>query len=155
MSLTATGPGILESDGAPILAGDFWPPVDPAEARATLRLDGTVEPAKLRAVLADAIDATNRALATWQADQEAAGIPTADAVPARPHEAPGALVRAYTRAVIQAAGALLVEHFADFGATGRLEDREGRHMDADTLRRNARWAVADITGEGRTVAELI
>ena len=81
MSFVATTPPRLEHE-PPIANDGFWPDIDPAEARARMRIDGTVTAPRLRAALVEAIAATNAQLATWQADQVAAGHATLAAVPA-------------------------------------------------------------------------
>lgn len=155
MSFVATTPPRLEHE-PPIINDGFWPDIDPAEARARMRLDGTVTAARLRAALVEAIAATNTQLATWQADQVAAGYATLAAVPAPSLDGTSAHAHRYQRAVACTAAATLIERHRSFDATNDGHQYADKlESPIDDLRRDAHWAIADILGRPRSTVELI
>lgn len=145
------------ADPEPIIANDgFWPDIDPAEARARMRIDGTVTAPRLRAALVEAIATTNAQLATWQAEQVAAGYATLAAVPAPSLDGTSAHAHRYQRAVACTAAASLIERHRSFDATNDGHQYADKlESPIDDLRRDAHWAIADILGRARTTVELI
>lgn len=155
MSFVVTTPADLPAE-TPVDAGPFWPEIDPAQIRDAQRIDGTITGARLRDALIEAIAATNTELAVWRAAQIAAGHETLASVPADEIDGETIHVHRYRRAVGCFAKAALIERYRDFDTTAR-GDRKADVMEnpIDDLRRDARWAIGDITGIGRTVVELI
>ncbi|WP_068634913.1 head completion/stabilization protein [Thauera butanivorans] len=141
---------------AAIDCGVFWPAIEPAAARAAMRLDGTVTPDRLReALIAGALEAM-RELQDWEIAQLAAGHATLAEVPAVQVAGESAHAHNWRRAVYSLAAASITERRRDFDSTN-----EG-HLQADKLtptvddhRRDARWAITDIQGRPRTTVELI
>ena len=155
MSFVATTPPRLEHE-PPIANDGFWPDIDPAEARARMRIDGTVTAPRLRAALVEAIAATNAQLATWQAEQVAAGYATLAAVPAPSIDGTSAHAHRYQRAVACTAAASLIERHRSFDATNDGHQYADKlESPIDDLRRDAHWAIADILGRARTTVDLI
>ena len=61
----------------PVVANDGWfPNIDPADLRATARLDGTVTAARLRHALLAAMASVNAELGIWKAGQVFIGYAT-------------------------------------------------------------------------------
>lgn len=146
---TTPDEAVIENDG-------FFPDINPATARAQMRIDGTVTTERLTEALVDAMASVNADLDAWKLTHAAAGHATLADVPASSLNGISALVQRYLRAVRCLAAANLVERFRSFDTTndGHLyADR----LDAtiDDLRRDARWAVRDILGQRRTTVELI
>lgn len=140
----------------PIANGDFFPAIDPAAARTRMRIDGTVTAERLREALIDAALAVNAELDAWRTEQVAAGHAALAEVPAAQIDGISAHVHHYLRAVRCMAAANLVERFRDADSTndGHLH-ADKLDLTVDDLRRDARWAVRDILGTGRTTVELI
>lgn len=139
-----------------IESGTFWPSIEPGDIRAAHRIDSTVTPARLRDALIEAIGAVNVELAAWRGAREAEGRATLDAVPADEIDTESINVHRYRRAVGCMAKALLQERYRDFDSTARGDKKaDVLENPIDDLRRDARWAIADILGVGRTVVELI
>lgn len=140
----------------PIANGDFFPEIDPAEARKRMRLDGTVTPERLREALVEGAITVNADLDAWRLVQIAAGYATLAAVPAPEIDGASAHVHRYQRAVRCHAAANLTERMRDYDSTndGHLQ-ADKLDLTIDNLRRDARWAVSDILGKGRTTVELI
>lgn len=155
MSFVVTTPATPEVE-PPINPGPFWPEVDPAEIRAAQRIDGTVTAERLNAELIEAIASVNGELAAWRETQQAAGHDTLAEIPAAEINSASINVHRYLRAVGCLAKAGLTERHPDFDATGKGE-RKADALDGtiDDLRRDARWAIADILGVRRTTVELI
>lgn len=144
------------SSEEPVANNGFWPDLDPADFRAQHRLDGTVTPARLGPALATAAASINRTLRNWQQRQADAGHQSADSVPVPVWLADGVYEALYRRAVYALAHASLVEHYANYDATNSGGSRgEALASQADSYRRDAAWAVAEIEGRPHTTVELI
>lgn len=140
----------------PIDAGAFWPAIDPAAARETMRLDGTVTAERLRAALVEAIASVTGELGVWMLGRIALGYATLAAVPAPQIDGESAHLHRYRRAVYGLAAANLTERYRGFDATDPGNRRADQlESPIDDLRRDARWALRDIQGLGRTTVELI
>lgn len=134
----------------------WWPDIDANDVRDTLRLDGAVTEARLEAALINAMLSVNRELAVWQASQQATGYASADAVPGELIAEETALIHHYRRAVYSTAGAELCERYRDYDSTSAGNARADKiEPGVDDYRRDARWAISDILGLGRSTVELI
>lgn len=154
MTFIAVPPAAVAED--PIANGDFFPEIDPAAARLRMRIDGTVTPERLREALIEAAITLNADLELWALGQIAAGYATLANVPAAEIDGASAHVHRYLRAVRCHAAANLTERLRDYDSTndGHLQ-ADKLDLTIDNLRRDARWAVSDILGKGRTTVELI
>ena len=140
----------------PIAAGDFWPEIDPAAAREQMRIDSTVTPERLRAALVEAIASVNAELSAWRLLRVAEGVATLADIDVEEIDGASILVHRYQRAVGCTAKALLLERYRDFDSTAVGDKRADAMADPiDDIRRDARWAVTDILGLGRSTVELI
>ncbi len=155
MSFIVTAPAAPENE-TPIDPGPFWPDIGPAAIRTAHRIDGTVTAERLREALIEAIASVNGELAAWRETQQAAGAATLADVPSEIIDTDSIHTHRYKRAVGCLAKAVLTERHPDFDATGKGE-RKADALDGtiDDLRRDARWAIADILGVRRTTVELI
>ncbi|MDT3735568.1 MAG: head completion/stabilization protein [Denitratisoma sp.] len=155
MSFVVTSPATPAAE-PPIDPGPFWPEVDPAKIREAQRIDGTVTAERLNAALIEAIASVNGELAAWRETQQAAGAATLADVDAAQINDVSIHVHRYLRAVGCLAKAGLTERHPDFDATGKGERKaDALEGTIDDLRRDARWAIADILGVRRTTVELI
>lgn len=140
----------------PITNNGFWPDIDPGDFRAAERVDSTITSRRAVEALRVAMIDVNRQLADYQAEQQSAGRTAADEVPGEPWQLPGTAGRLYTRAVYAQATADLFERYRDHSATDAGDERgEAKAAAADSYRGDARWAIAELTGQTHTVAELI
>ena len=144
---------------ATITAGPFLPALDVAATRAAMRIDGTVTPERLRAALVEGIAHVADQLADHIEGWQATGYTTLGDVPVRGlQEIDGlpANVHRYLRAVRCWASAELIERMRDYDSTneGHL-NAEKLATTVDDLRRDARWAINDISGRARNTVELI
>ncbi len=152
----APTPTPAQPGGQPIGNDGFFPDIDVDQARAAMRLDGTVTPERLRAALVDAALSVNDELAGWKSRQLAAGFAELGAVPAQWIDGQSRHVHRYLRAVHCTAAAWLIERYRSFDATAAGDRKaEAENTSVDDLRRDARWAISDIAGAPRTTVELI
>jgi hypothetical protein len=153
MSFIATGAEQAEE----IVSNDgFFPDIYTFDLRAVLRMDGTATSDRLTHSLIDAIASVNGELAVWKAAQIAATYTTLADVPATSIGDVSIQVHRYRRAVYALTKANMVERYRDFDATN-AGNKKADQMEnpIDDLRRDARWAISDILGIGRTTVELI
>lgn len=155
MSFVTTSPPAPQSE-TEIASGAFWPVIDPAKIREAQRIDSTITAERLRGALIEAIAGVNGELAAWRVLRQAEGTNSLAEVAADEIDDESIHVHRYRRAVGCIAKANLLERYRDFDATAR-GDRKADALESpiDDLRRDARWAIADILGTGRSVVELI
>lgn len=135
----------------------WWPDVDTAAVRDIQRIDGTVTAARLREALVTAIVSVNAELLAWRTTQEVtlAYAELAD-VPAPKIDNISQLVHLYQRAVRCTAHAYLVERYRNLDITDKGQKvADEQTPSIDELRRDARWAIADIQGLTHATVELI
>ncbi|SFU01412.1 head completion/stabilization protein [Halomonas saccharevitans] len=156
MSLIAAGTGTALADPETLENNGFWPAITPADFREATRLDGTVTAPRLVQALQVAMADVNRQLADWQAKRQDGGAATLGDVIAPIWALPNHYALLYRRAVYATAHASLLERYRDVSATNESDERgEAKDEAADDLRRDARWAVAEIEGRDHTTVELI
>lgn len=139
-----------------IPCGAFWPAILPGAAREQLRLDGTITDARLRAALIEAAASVNAELAAWHRARQATGSATLADTDPEQIDGQSIAVHRWYRAVYCFAGAILAERYRGFDSSGKGEKRaEAADLSADDLRRDGRWAIADLQQRQRTTIELI
>lgn len=141
----------------PVINDGWWPDVDPAEMRDIQRIDGSVNDARLREALITAIGSVNAELSVWRAAQEVDPACTSLAdVPAPEIDGTSRFVQLYQRAVRCRAAAYLVERYRNLDITASGQKiAEEQTPSIDELRRDARWALADLQGLTHATVELI
>lgn len=156
MSFIANQPAGTPAAPAGTVANDgFFPDINLAELRETVRLDGTVTLARLRDAVIAAVIAVNDELQDWKAAQVAAG---AEDLAAIGPQIGGIGVKhsLYLAAVYRSAKADLAERYRDMDTT---KDGEAKADQVDETigdhRRAARWAIRDLLGRPRSTIELI
>lgn len=154
--LIAIGSPGDDAESVCITSSTFWPQVDLTIVRETVRLDGTVTSQRLYHAAVDAISSVNRELRDWRNQHQQAGHSTLAAVPADQIDGTSELVMFYLRAVYATTSANLRERYRDFDATADgHKGADQLETPIDDLRRDARWAICDLRGIGRTTVELI
>lgn len=155
-SLITYGTGSEEAAPVPITNSDFWPNINPADFRSAMRVDSGITVERLSHALRAAMADINRQLADWQSEQEDAGAATIDGVTVPGWQIPYAYSELYLRAVYSTAKASLMERYRDYSATQDGDALgEAKDLAADDYRRDARWAVSEITGRTHSTVELI
>ncbi|MGE5563110.1 MAG: head completion/stabilization protein [Bacillota bacterium] len=133
--------------------GEFYPGVNLALVRDTMRIPTQVTSDRLKAATIAAMLTVERDLAEWRALQAQArlGLVNVSTIGGE-----NRLEALYRRAVYSFAAADLAETHSDVTATGDGKDRaEARVLTAEEHRRNGLHAIRDILGVGRTAVELI
>lgn len=157
MSFLATAPTPPKTPATLIQNDGFFPDFDMLDVRDALRLDGTATDARLRHAVLGAMVEVGNDLAAWKAAMRAEGYTSLAEVP--DDATAGGKTRreiAYVRAVYSLVKADLIERMADYDTTGAGQKRVEWMADApEEHRRNARWSIADVQGQRRTVVELI
>lgn len=156
MTFVVTTPSEAPADPEGIASGPFWPTIEPAKVREAQRIDDTIHPNRLLEALFEAMASVNAELKAWSEAKIAAGVNKLEDVEAEKINDVSIHVHRYRRAVGCLAKANLLERYRDFDATAR-GDRKADALEnpIDDLRRDARWAISDIQGIGRTTVELI
>lgn len=145
----------------PTVANDgFFPDVDCEALRTDIRLDGTVTAARLKLAVVDAMLAVNSELQQWRTEQVQAGHATLADVLAPSLAGESAKVHQYRKAIYAHVGASLAEAYRDMDTLPQGTGKEPRVMAAleirvDTFHQQLRWAVADLQGKSRVIAELL
>lgn len=156
MSFAVTVPAADPADAGVIDAAPFWPSIDPEAIRESHRIDSTITAARLLDALVEAMATVNAELSAWRLAQIAAGKATLAAVPAEQIGGESIHAHRYRRAVGCMAKANLAERYRDYDTTARGDRKADVMADPiDDLRRDARWAISDIHGLGRSTVELI
>lgn len=158
MTLIATG-GPAATDLPDTLPNSpWWPEISFAGYRSVSRIDRTAADSQAYDALVQAIASVNAQLSGWFGHQIALnpGTTTLADLPNPEHQAPDYYPARYQRAIFSTADALLAEAYRDFDSSAE-GDRRADAMDGriDAYRREAQYAIADITGEARRRIELL
>ncbi|HHH0809780.1 TPA: head completion/stabilization protein [Yersinia enterocolitica] len=160
MSLLATEPvhqtSPSEGPDVTITSAAFWPEISLNHMRKVMRLDGNVTTERLKEAVIEAISNTNGQLRAWRSEQEAAGVMTLEDVEAEEVAGESIRVQRYRRAVYCHAKANLTERYRDMDTTGDGNKRaDALDPQITDLWRDARWAISDVQGRERGIAELV
>ncbi|WP_263264883.1 head completion/stabilization protein [Pseudomonas sp. RIT-PI-S] len=139
----------LDNDG-------FWPNIDAGAVTTVLRLDGSVPVVRLEQAVLNAMLSLNRELRALKARYRAEGFTTLAQVPAEQVGGESEWLLLYRRAVYCAAGAELCERYRSYDSTGEGHNRaDVLAPTVDEYRRDYRYAVRDLLGNGHATVELI
>ncbi|WP_224798162.1 head completion/stabilization protein [Idiomarina abyssalis] len=154
MSFFAVEP--TQDDQQIIQSSAFWPDIDTAKLRETMRLDGTVTDPRLIHSTISAVSSVNSELSQWRQEKQAEGHNTLDAVPAEQINNESVYVHLYARAIYSLTRANLIERLRDYDTTGAGDSDVDALADTITnLQRDARFAIRDILGKNHSTVELI
>lgn len=147
---------ILPGEDNIITSSAFWPAVSLVDLRKVMRLDGQVTTERLQHAAIEAIANVNNELAPWRIRQQAATFEQLADIPAEIIDGESVLLQRYRRAVYSHTKANLTERRRDVDTTGDGEKRvEAMDTTLTDLWRDARWAMQDIQGNRRGIAELV
>lgn len=154
MSFNATGTGT--ETGLTIENHAFFPALDLTDFRTAMRVDNVATEDRAHYALTAGMMEANRRLSGWMQQQQAEGMATLAEVPASAGQPPNEKTYLYKRAVYALAKASLVERYRDYDTTGNATGRADQlEENIDELRRDAAWAINDLTGINRSTIELI
>lgn len=136
--------------------GEFWPDISTGALRLAVKLDGQITASRVKHATIEAITMTNDMLRDWRLTQEAAGVAALADIPEDEVDGVSVLVNRYQRAVYAFTKALLLEGYRDIDTTRDGEKHaEALSTQIDTVWRDGNWAVRDILGLSRDLAELV
>lgn len=136
--------------------GAFWPDISTGALRLAVKLDGQITASRVKHAAIEAITMTNDMLRGWRLTQEAAGVAALADIPEDEIDGVSVLVNRYQRAVYAFTKALLLEGYRDIDTTRDGEKHaEALSTQIDTVWRDGNWAVRDILGLPRDLAELV
>lgn len=139
-----------------IVNDGFFPDIDPAVIRSTMRVPSSITPARLKAAILAAILTVELDLQDFAADAIAAGHMALDEVPAKQIAGQSIHLIRYGRAIALYAKAELIDRHRDFDTTAAGGDQADELTPSIAeLRRDAQHAVRDIKGIGRTIVDLL
>jgi hypothetical protein len=151
--LVATAPATAPD---PISSGDWYPSIDLTDARAVMRVNGTITNDRLVEAIQNAISSVEDQLDAWQQQQVALGRTKLADVPSKTIGGESRLVLLYKRAIYATVQAELIERYPDYDTTAAGKARaDTMDQTVDDYRRNVRYAIRDILGRPRADVELI
>ncbi|MDG6881045.1 Phage head completion protein (GPL) [Phocoenobacter uteri] len=134
----------------------FFPDISLAHARNSMRIDGTVTHQRLLMALVEAMATVNQDLKDFRKQCQADNIATLAEADDEVINGQSVLEQRYLRAVYCYAVANLYERYSSYDLTRDGENKsELLNQSVDELRRDAQYAIKDILGEIRIIAELI
>jgi len=140
-----------------VVKNDGWfPDISLSDMRAAMRLDGTVTLERLKDAAIAAIIYVNNDLQNWKSGKVQDGANSLADIPAQTINDESILLINYRRAVHCMAKADLIERYRDYDTTGEGNKKaEWLDSSADEQRRNAHWAIADLTNRRHLTVEII
>lgn len=144
------------TEGQTVINDAFWPDIDTADLQDAMRLDGQVTEARLLHATTEAMARVNQELLDWQIIQLAAGFTELEAIPDTVINGQHVRVMRYRRAVYCTAKALLLEGYRDIDTTRDGEKHaEALSTQIESVWRDSQWALRDIMGLSRALAEIV
>lgn len=140
----------------PITNDGFWPDIDGASVRASLRIDGSVTDARLEVAIVNALIQVNGELARLKGAHTASGYSQLEAVPADEIKGVSQLVHLYRRCIYCTVGAELNERYRSYDSScDGNKNADDLTPSVDEYRRDARFAIRDLLGIPHSTVELI
>lgn len=134
----------------------FFPDLDLLAFREAMRVDSVTTAQRAKHALYTAMLDVNRRLARWSEDQRNTGYHKLVDVPGKAFQPAGVREHLYKQAVWSLAKACLIERYRDYDTTNsKGKNPELEEDSAADYRRDAAWAISDITGKPRITVELI
>ena len=144
------------TEGKIVVNSAFWPSINTADMCDAVRLDGQVTESRLLHATTEAMARVNRELRDWQFIQQAAGYTELSEIPAEVIDDQSVLAMRYRRAVYCTAKALLLEGYRDIDTTREGEKHaEALNTQIESVWRDSQWALRDIMGLRRSLAEIV
>ncbi|HEO0718404.1 TPA: head completion/stabilization protein [Yersinia enterocolitica] len=130
----------------------FWPDIDPLRIRQLMRLEHSVTPERLREAIRMGMAEANAELHQFRARHIAAGFTCLAEVPAENIDGESEKCFHYQRAVSAFASASLYERYRGYDASAKGDKKaDAAEHTADTLWRDARWAISRLQGCPRAI----
>ena len=141
---------------APITSDGFFPSIDPAAFRVSVRIEDAITDDAMRHALVLAVTRANIDLEEFRDAQQLSGHSTLSEVPAAMVDGNSALVFDYQEAVYSHAKSTLLAQYEDTDTTVLADaTTEVKGVAADDFRRRYFEAIRRIIGKPRATIELI
>lgn len=139
-----------------ITNSDFWPDIETGTLRESVRLDGEVTEGRLVHAVTEAIARVNDELADWRTTQQQSGCSALADLLSDTIAGGSVRVQRYRRAVYCTTKALLLEGYRDIDTTRDGEKHaEALSTQIDAAWRDSQWALRDVMGLPRCLAEVV
>lgn len=146
--------GGTTATAAALINDGFFPDIKLEDVRAALRMDGSVNDARLMPACVSAVIETNADLAPLKEKHQQ--FNQLELVPADKINNETILIHLYRRAVYCNVGAEIAERYRSYDATGQGNQRaDDLTPSIDEYRRDARFAIRDLLKRVRVTVELI
>lgn len=139
-----------------IINNGFFPDIQLSEIRNAMRIDGTVTNERLKHSALDAMQTVNRDLKDFRLKAQTQGKSRLSLCDEEQLNDESELVYLYKRAVFCLTTANLYERYRSFDSTREGDQKAEQLIDtAGDLKRDYHFAVRDILGGNRMIAELV
>lgn len=139
-----------------IINNGFFPDIQLSEIRNAMRIDGTVTNERLKHSALDAMQTVNRDLKDFRLKAQTQGKSRLSLCDEEQLNDESELVYLYKRAVFCLTTANLYERYRSFDSTREGDQKADQLIDtAGDLKRDYHFAVRDILGSNRMIAELV
>lgn len=139
-----------------IINNGFFPDIQLSEIRNAMRIDGTVTNERLKHSALDAMQTVNRDLKDFRLKAQTQGKSRLNLCDEEQLNDESELVYLYKRAVFCLTTANLYERYRSFDSTREGDQKADQLIDtAGDLKRDYHFAVRDILGGNRMIAELV
>lgn len=139
-----------------IINNGFFPDIQLSEIRNAMRIDGTVTNERLKHSALDAMQTVNRDLKDFRLKAQTQGKSRLSLCDEEQLNDESELVYLYKRAVFCLTTANLYERYRSFDSTREGDQKADQLIDtAGDLKRDYHFAVRDILGGNRMIAELV
>lgn len=139
-----------------IINNGFFPDIQLSEIRNAMRIDGTVTNERLKHSALDAMQTVNRDLKDFRLKAQTQGKSRLNLCDEEQLNDESELVYLYKRAVFCLTTANLYERYRSFDSTREGDQKADQLIDtAGDLKRDYHFAVRDLLGGNRMIAELV
>jgi hypothetical protein len=147
---------VAQASELTVINDGWWPEIDAGQLRAAQRIDSSVTDTRLQVAITGAMISANRDLVAFKARNTLLGYKSLAEVPAETLDGRSLLVQLYNRAVSCLACSELYERYRSYDTTkAGSQSADELTPSIDEYRRDARWAIRDLLGLGRSTVELI
>lgn len=145
-----------EIDDETLVNNVFFPNIQLIEIRNAMRIDGTVTNERLKHSAIEAMQTVNRDLKAYRLNAKKEEKNTLAETDEETINGESELVYLYKRAVFCLTAANLYERYRSYDSTKQGNDKAEQLIDtAGDLKRDYHFAVRDILGSNRMIAELV
>ena len=147
---------VAQASELTVINDGWWPDIEANRIREGHRIDSSITDTRLQVAITSALISANRDLVAFKARNVLLGYKGLAEVPADTISGVSYLVQLYHRAVSCLACSELYERYRSYDTTkAGSQNADELTPSIDEYRRDARWAIRDLLGLGRSTVELI